>query len=121
MDIRTSFLNDAGRFRIILKAVRLGFCLRVGLPCSLLRWMGVPQIVFHASSVKAQIILASCHHAGRLGVLIDEDRPTSSSSWRHRYTWQCHQLFAHSGLAEGDVWLDAVCMGAQISGLLWHG
>jgi len=103
---QTEFLNDDGRFRIILKARQIGFSYVVGLAVLLGAMAGRPQIVVSASERQAQIILAYVrHHAGRLGVLIDEDKANKlvimgtdivamSTNFRTAQGWP------------GDVWLD---------------
>lgn len=105
-EYQTEFLQDESRFRIILKARQIGFSYVVGLAVLLGAMAGRPQIVVSASERQAQIILAYVrHHAGRLDVLIEEDKANKlvvmgtdivamSTNFRTAQGWP------------GDVWLD---------------
>ncbi len=100
------FLESEERFRIILKARQIGFSYVVGLAVLLGAMARRPQIVVSASERQAQIILNYVrHHAGRLGVLFDEDKANKiavmgveivavSTNFRTAQGWP------------GDVWLD---------------
>ncbi len=103
---QVEFLESEERFRIILKARQIGFSYVVGLAVLLGAMAGRPQIVVSASERQAQIILGYVrHHAGRLDVLLDEDKANKitvmgadivavSTNFRTAQGWP------------GDVWLD---------------
>lgn len=103
---QVEFLQDEGRYRIILKARQIGFSYVVGLAVLLGAMAGRPQVVVSASERQSQIILAYVrHHAARLEVLIDEDKTNKlvvmgtdivamSTNFRTAQGWP------------GDVWLD---------------
>lgn len=105
-DYQREFLESEERFRIILKARQIGFSYVVGLAVLLGAMAGRPQIVVSASERQAQIILGYVrHHAGRLGVLLEEDKANKivvmgadivavSTNFRTAQGWP------------GDVWLD---------------
>lgn len=103
---QVEFLRAEERYRIVLKARQIGFSYVVGLAVLLGAMAGRPQIVVSASERQAQIILGYVrHHAGRLEVLLDEDKASSikvmgteivavSTNFRTAQGWP------------GDVWLD---------------
>lgn len=103
---QVDFLQSEERFRLILKARQIGFSYVVGLAVLLGAMAGRPQIVVSASERQAQIILGYVRlHAGRLGVLLDEDKSSMirvmgvdivavSTNFRTAQGWP------------GDVWLD---------------
>lgn len=103
---QVEFLESEHRFRIVLKARQIGFSYVVGLAVLLGALAGRPQIVVSASERQAQIILNYVrHHAGRLGVALDEDKANKivvmgsdivavSTNFRTAQGWP------------GDVWLD---------------
>ncbi len=103
---QVEFLESEERFRIILKARQIGFSYVVGLAVLLGAMAGRPQIVVSASERQAQIILGYVrHHAGRLDVLLEEDKANKitvmgtdivavSTNFRTAQGWP------------GDVWLD---------------
>lgn len=103
---QVEFLQEDARFRIILKARQIGFSYVVGLAVLLGAMAGRPQIVVSASERQAQIILNYVrHHAGRLGVVLEDDKSSKitvmgadivavSTNFRTAQGWP------------GDVWLD---------------
>lgn len=103
---QTEFLEDEGRFRIILKARQIGFSYVVGLAVLLGAMAGRPQIVVSASERQAQIILAYVrHHAARLEVLIDEDKANKLKIMGTEIVAMSTNFRTAQGWP-GDVWLD---------------
>lgn len=105
-EYQTEFLQDEGRFRIILKARQIGFSYVVGLAVLLGAMAGRPQIVVSASERQAQIILAYVrHHAARLEVLIDEDKANKLKVMGTEIVAMSTNFRTAQGWP-GDVWLD---------------
>jgi len=103
---QTEFLEDEGRFRLILKARQIGFSYVVGLAVLLGAMAGRPQIVVSASERQAQIILAYVrHHAARLEVLIDEDKANKLKIMGTEIVAMSTNFRTAQGWP-GDVWLD---------------
>ncbi len=105
-DYQVEFIQDESRFRIILKARQIGFSYVVGLAVLLGAMAGRPQIVVSASERQAQIILAYVrHHAGRLDVLIEEDKANELTIMGTKIVAMSTNFRTAQGWP-GDVWLD---------------
>ena len=103
---QVEFLQSEDRFRCVLKARQTGFSYVVGLAVLLGAASGRPQVVVSASETQAKIVLNYVrHHAGRLGVALEEDKSNAITVMGTNVQVVSTNFRTGQGFP-GDVWFD---------------